>query len=133
MALSRSIGLLASVDFLDIVETLFLMTKRKSEAQRVGLLLENVSEPNSFISLSTSQKMKWGTGRPSEHQHRFARRNQSLLRACNETLSRLTSHPEARCAAVNFRLAEELDTICGQANSAAIERPVRQNSTPRDG
>jgi hypothetical protein len=34
---------------------------------------------------------------------------------------------------LNFRMADELDTICGQANSAAIERPVRQNSTPRDG
>lgn len=31
------------------------------------------------------------------------------------------------------RVADQLDTICGQANSAAIERPVRNNSTPRDG
>ncbi len=30
----------------------------------------------------------------------------STLRACNKTLSRLTSHPEARCATVNFRLAD---------------------------
>jgi len=27
-----------------------------------------------------------------------------VLRACNKTRSRVTSHPEARCAAVNFRL-----------------------------
>jgi hypothetical protein len=32
----------------------------------------------------------------------------------------------------HFRFADELNTICGQANSAAIERPVRHNSTPRD-
>jgi hypothetical protein len=28
-----------------------------------------------------------------------------VFRACSKTLSRNTSHPEARCAAVNFRLA----------------------------
>ena len=30
-------------------------------------------------------------------------------------------------------MADELDTICGRADSAAIERSVRRNSTPRDG
>jgi hypothetical protein len=33
----------------------------------------------------------------------------------------------------SFQFAAELYTICGQANSAAIEGPVRHNSTPRDG
>ncbi|MGH9359053.1 MAG: hypothetical protein ACRD1O_07760 [Terriglobia bacterium] len=45
------------------------------------------------------------------------------------------SSPELRLGPVSnsFPVADELDTICGQANSAAIERPVRHNSTPRNG
>ena len=33
----------------------------------------------------------------------------------------------------HFRLADELETICGPPNSAAIERPVRPHNPPGDG
>jgi hypothetical protein len=32
---------------------------------------------------------------------------------------------------LDFRVADEVDTICGQANSAAIEEPMRHNSSSR--
>src|SRR5215813_2146880 len=43
------------------------------------------------------------------------------------------SGPVQQSRAAGFWRANELETICGPPNSAAIERPVRPHNTPGDG